>query len=480
MTVTDPDVKHGYKATISARVPHAVTDVERISSARYYDETIHQLENQTLWRRTWQQACRLEDIPKVGDFVEYTINDESVLVTRSGADEVKAYYNHCRHRGMPIARGRGSQPSGFVCPFHGWCWSPDGTNTFVAQPEIFSDRALDSEDLKLRECKAEVWGGTVFVNFSPEAAPLRESLEPFASLMDRYNVAEMRTLWWVGAEIPANWKLGVAAFLEGYHVSQTHPQMMGRGNKARGARFAAQAGGGSSLLAATSGARTGAEYAKLTRDYLSDLGRTMGSWILERDIEVMDELGFDWLPEDPVEASHVYIPRINEEIVRRGRAAGRNVGDLNAASQAGAKPGVYFAFPNSFVLPWFGNAVWYRFRPTGPETCVFEVRSTTLLVPGEQPPTPPEYTELGCPDPRWPLVPSQDLSNLVDQQRGMHTTGFDFLRLSKDIEGRISNFEQLIDGYLADLPMTAIEARIRHAVGSIDVPVVDIWNEEGE
>jgi phenylpropionate dioxygenase-like ring-hydroxylating dioxygenase large terminal subunit len=93
-------------------------------------------------------ACRLEGIPKPGDFVEYEILDQSVIVVRIDSETVRAYDNACRHRGMKLVEGRGSRRS-FVCPFHGWCWGLDGANTFALRPEIFDEKNLCAEDLSL-------------------------------------------------------------------------------------------------------------------------------------------------------------------------------------------------------------------------------------------------------------------------------------------------------------------------------------------
>ena len=60
------------KSAIGLAVPHAVTDPERVPAARYYDEQFFQLERERLWTRTWQQACRLEEIPEPGDFATST------------------------------------------------------------------------------------------------------------------------------------------------------------------------------------------------------------------------------------------------------------------------------------------------------------------------------------------------------------------------------------------------------------------------
>ena len=39
-------------------------------------------------------------------------------------------------------RGAGRCESGFTCPFHGWCYGPDGKNTFVPRKKTFSEHNL--------------------------------------------------------------------------------------------------------------------------------------------------------------------------------------------------------------------------------------------------------------------------------------------------------------------------------------------------
>ena len=65
-------------------MPWAVQTADRIPKQRYYDPEFYALENELLWPRVWQMACRLEEIPKPGDFVEYEILDESIIVVRLG------------------------------------------------------------------------------------------------------------------------------------------------------------------------------------------------------------------------------------------------------------------------------------------------------------------------------------------------------------------------------------------------------------
>ena len=51
-----------------------------VPAEHYLSREIVQLEKQRLWPRVWQLACRLEEIPYVGDYVTYDVNDESVTL----------------------------------------------------------------------------------------------------------------------------------------------------------------------------------------------------------------------------------------------------------------------------------------------------------------------------------------------------------------------------------------------------------------
>ena len=47
------------------------------------------------------------------------------------------------------------------------------------------------------------------------------------------------------------------------------------------------------------------------------------------------------------------------------------------------------------------------------------------------------------------------------------------MRLAKNIEGLISNFERVVDGYLASLPHEQLVPAIHQTNGPIDVPIAD-------
>ena len=140
----------------AATNPFAVTDPVFLARERYFDRGFFDLERDKLWKHVWQMACRLEEIPEVGDFAEYTICDQSVLVVRTGPDEIKGYLNACRHRATQLAVGSGTFRGGqIVCPFHGWRWNLDGTPSAIYGAEGFAPACVAEEELHLYECRVE-------------------------------------------------------------------------------------------------------------------------------------------------------------------------------------------------------------------------------------------------------------------------------------------------------------------------------------
>src|SRR6266568_1585859 len=59
-------------------------------------------ERDKLWRKVWQQVDRVEEIPRVGDFLTYEILDDSIIVVRTAPDTIRAYHNVCAHRGRRL------------------------------------------------------------------------------------------------------------------------------------------------------------------------------------------------------------------------------------------------------------------------------------------------------------------------------------------------------------------------------------------
>ena len=122
----------------------------------------------------------------------------------------------------------------------------------------------------------------------------------------------------------------------------------------------------------------------------------------------------------------------------------------------------------------FSSMSSYRIRPLGPESCLFEIWSLTHIAEGEAHEPPMTPVVLPFDSDEFPPIPRQDYSNIPLQQKGVHTEGFDFMRLSKDIEGLISNYNQVIDGYLKGLPSEKLAAATQRLAGNFDGKILDL------
>jgi phenylpropionate dioxygenase-like ring-hydroxylating dioxygenase large terminal subunit len=447
-----------------ADFPLALETRDRIPAERYYDPEFFALEAERLWPRVWQMACRLEELPAVGDWVEYSCLGRSIIVTRVAPDRIKAYHNACRHRGMQIAQGRGHAPTGFTCPFHGWCWDLEGRNRAVFAPDVFDPKLLEPDDIHLAEVRLEIWGGCAWINFDDEAPALRPSLEPFATYHDALGVERMRTESWLVTDLPVNWKLASEAFLEGYHAEQTHPQLLARSVQR-----------GYSAGSDTMGFTDPDDIVGSSIYFMKVLSEGMGGGMVHpRDIEAAEAISGMSLPSDPLEALGLWTTRLNEEIGRRARDRGVDLPDLNALITSGHISSVNFCFPHFWYLPVYGNAASYRIRPIGPEQTRFEVWTTTHMPADTDHVSPREPTEMAHDDPRWGEVLRQDFANLPRQQAGVRSPGFASMRLARDVEGTIGNFHCAVDGYLARRAHADLLPAIQRVSGPIDAALRDL------
>jgi phenylpropionate dioxygenase-like ring-hydroxylating dioxygenase large terminal subunit len=189
----------------------------------FYTREYFEREVERLWKRAWLWACRENDIPNVGDWVEFSIAGQSVLVVRDGAGSVRAMRNACRHRGLKLAEGRGNN-SAFGCPFHGWTYNLDGS--LKAIPCAWDFPGKDPAMLGLTPIKTGVWDGWVFVNLYPAAEPLQVHLgSVLPRHFARYRLGERWKRVHMGIVVHSNWKIVAEAFMETYHLSATHPTL---------------------------------------------------------------------------------------------------------------------------------------------------------------------------------------------------------------------------------------------------------------
>ena len=402
--------------------------VERYTSRDWYET-----EKQRVWRQTWQATCREEHIPDVGDTYVYDICDMSFLIVRSAADEIKAYWNVCRHRGRQL-QSEPCRTDVLRCPFHGFAWDLDGDLAFVPSEWDFPD--LDRQEMRLIEVQVDTWAGFVFINPDPGAEALGDYLgeivehfEPWA-LEDRY--VEVH----VAKVIEANWKAVQEAFMESFHVAATHPQQLVR-------------------LGDTNSQHDC--YGNFNRSlHPSGIPSPLLDWA-PTEQEMLDNM----LDVREGEPSLVPLPEgatLREFAAEIGRSSLRPaIGDrADEISDAELVDAIeYSVFPN--FHPWAAfQRVVYRFRPHQDrhDQTVMEV---IMLSPfdGDRPaPAEPIWLDAAA---SWTeaevlgitgRILDQDLYNLPKVQIGMRSAPMENLKLASYQESRIRHFNELLDGYM--------------------------------
>jgi hypothetical protein len=261
------------------------------------------------------------------------------------------------------------------------------------------------------------------------------------------------------------------AFMEGYHVMKTHPQLQQAQPSLYNSRYGNETGGIGALANPNLGVRENIQEALTSMDLL---GVGMGGLVQEKEIAIARQLADVELPDDPQAAMMTWYRLVCQAITTQLRERGEDVPDLAKVMQEQPVEAVEFLFPHYFLLTYFTSMSSYRIRPLGPESCLFELWSLTQYPEGEEPEPVREPTMLPFDSQEFPMIPRQDYSNIPIQQKGMHSAGFEHLRLSKEREGLISNYHRLIDGYIDGAPPRQLAAANRQLGGNFDGPILDL------
>ena len=135
---------------------------------------------------------------------------------------------------------------------------------------------------------------------------------------------------------------------------------------------------------------------------------------------------------------------------------------------------VEFMFPHYFLLPMFAAMSSYRIRPLTPETCLFEIWSLVIRPEGEEL-RHADRSRRSCPTIRRTSRKFRGRTiRTCRSSSSACTKAFEEMRLSREWEGLISNYQRLIDGYLAGLDDALLDKGQQRVNHGYDKPIIDI------
>ncbi len=408
--------------------------VERYLSREFFDQEVDKV-----WRKTWQMACRESRLRTAGDYFVYDIVNDSILLTRTDAGELKGFYNSCLHRGRALKRGAGRSDN-LRCPYHGWTWKLDGE--FDSAPCQWDFPHVSEEENKLPEVRVATWDGWVFICMDDDAPSLEEFMGVLPAHMEQWKHEHRYIAVHVEKVIACNWKVGLEAFIESYHAIATHPQLMpfqaiensqydvwgdnvsrtitayGVANPSHADQFTEQQSMDAMMVLAGSEERPEVESGKTARETLAD----------------------------------ITLPAVSEQ-------AGEDFTDRATMSEL-MDSTLYMLFPN--FAPWAGHGtvINYRHRPNGDdvESCIMDIFLLTRYPEGTEPPEDAPTFRLGIDQPfsegaevmgaGLAGVFNQDGANLPQVQKGLKASKKGTVTLGNYQEVRIRHFHQTLDKYL--------------------------------
>ena len=206
-----------------------VTEIRRtLPGVAYHSEETYAVDTERVFYRNWMYVGRAERVARPGSWLRVEIAGESILVVRGKDEQVRAFYNVCRHRGSRICDDeQGEVRTHLRCPYHAWGYALDGT--LVTTPMIEKDE-IDRPSTSLWPVHVDVWEGFVFVNLSrDEPRPLLQHLadqqdDPLG--MAKYGLADLRIAHVTTNEVQANWKIVLENYNECLHCPTIHPELV--------------------------------------------------------------------------------------------------------------------------------------------------------------------------------------------------------------------------------------------------------------
>ena len=338
---------HFTKPAEGSWTEHFGLSTEPVSYEDSISPEYYELEREAIFRRTWLNVGRIEDVPRVGSYFtrELEVLGTSVIIVRSSKDEVRAFYNICRHRGNKLVWNDypREETSGmcrqFTCKYHGWRYDLEGALKFVQQESEFFD--LDTNEYGLVPVHCDVWEGWVFINLDPDTpVSLRDYMGRLGAGLEGYPFDQMTQVHKYRAEVGSNWKLFIDAFVEFYHAPILH--------------------------------------AKQAVDDESRKLQEVGYEALHYDVDGPHGMVSSWGGMAPPKDINMVKPI--ERVLRSGLFGpwdAPDVGELpsglNPARHKAWGMDSFHFFPNFMILPWKPNWVLtYHYWPTSYNTHIFE------------------------------------------------------------------------------------------------------------
>lgn len=213
------DAPSAFRKTNESFIAGALTLPQRYFVAR----EIFAEEQARIFARQWVCVGHQSQLVRAGDFFVQEVAGESLVIVRDKSDQVRGYYNVCRHRGTRLCEEAAGHATAIQCPYHAWTYGLDGR--LVGAPHMEAVPGFDKADYSLHAVKLDLWEGFLFVSLAENPTPLAEVFTPLQGKFSHWNLAKLRSAKRITYGVASNWKLIFQNYSECYHCPGVHPAL---------------------------------------------------------------------------------------------------------------------------------------------------------------------------------------------------------------------------------------------------------------
>ena len=218
----EPVVARRLFGHIANKTTDSSPDIVRFDASVYTDPAILRREREMIFDTTPVIAAHSSELVRANDFQRVLLPGADVLLVRQRSGEVVAMLNSCRHRGTALTLEGSGNKKLFMCPYHAWCYKPDGSLDLVTDEATVGP--IDKESMGLLRVPCEERHGFIWVIPKPGVAiDVAASLGPeLDSMLVGYELDKYVCHRSVAHDRIVNWKMLFDAFLDNYHIQYLH------------------------------------------------------------------------------------------------------------------------------------------------------------------------------------------------------------------------------------------------------------------
>src|SRR5699024_6372754 len=131
-----------------------------IKADAYTQQAWFDLEQRTLFARSWQWVCHVESLREPGSYIAMEVAGMPIFIVRGQDGELRGFYNVCKHRGHHLLQGQG-QAKRITCPYHAWTYDLQGQLRAAPRTQGLED--FDKKNICLNQVALQELGVFIFV-----------------------------------------------------------------------------------------------------------------------------------------------------------------------------------------------------------------------------------------------------------------------------------------------------------------------------